>query len=77
MRKMITSFIIAGVIFTGASQTFAMEDTNQNGTFNLGQKIISHEGMTVQETKEMYLMHHGTLGAAPSKNFQIHNECMN
>jgi len=77
MRKMITSFIIAGIIFTGASQTFAMEDTKQNGTFNLGQKITSHEDMTVQETKNMYLMHHGTQGAAPSKNFQIHDECMN
>ncbi|WNF37518.1 hypothetical protein RJD24_03390 [Bacillaceae bacterium IKA-2] len=77
MKKMFTTFIIAGLIFTGASQTFAMGEKNQNGTFNLGQKITSHEDMSVQEIKNMYLMHHYTLGAAPSKNFQTHDDCMN
>lgn len=72
MKAMVATVVTAAMVVLGAGNAFAME---QEGTFNFGQKLAHHEDMTVQQVREMYLKHHGTLGAGPSNNF-THEECM-
>jgi hypothetical protein len=82
MKKMVVAAITAVVVVlgVGAGNGFAMEENSQNGnaygTFNFGQKLAKHEDMTVAQVKAMYVEHHGTVGAAPSKNFTNHENCM-
>lgn len=78
MKKIIVSCVTAGLILAGGGQAFAMdgEQTTAQTPFNFGQKVVSHEDMSVQQIKEMYLKHHGTLGAFSSANFEMNNDCM-
>jgi hypothetical protein len=76
LKAMVVTVLTAAVVVVGAGNGFAMEEESQNGnaygTFNFGQKLAKHEDMTVAQVKEMYVKHHGTVGAAPSKNFIEH-----
>lgn len=80
MKTLVATVLTASLIIIGAGNGFAMEQETHNGnaygTFNFGQKFQKHENMTVAEVKEKYAEHHGTLGAAPSKNFEKHGGCM-
>lgn len=80
MKRIVITTLTVILLFMGAGNTFAMEEDNQNGNaygkMNVGQMLQKHGHDTVAETKEMYLKHHGTLGAKPSKNFVHHDECM-
>jgi hypothetical protein len=80
MKAMVVTVLTAAIVVFGAGNGMAMEDNsstgNAYGTFNFGQKLAKHENMTVAEVKAMYADHHGTVGAAPSKNFTKHGECM-
>ncbi|OIJ14421.1 hypothetical protein BKP37_08760 [Anaerobacillus alkalilacustris] len=79
-KAMVVSILTLGLLVLGAGNTLAMGEETQNGkaygTFNFGQKLLKHENMTVHEVKEMYVNHHGTVGAAPSKKFTEHKQCM-
>ncbi|MCT8138055.1 hypothetical protein H1D32_09960 [Anaerobacillus sp. CMMVII] len=80
VKAMVIAGVTAAVVVFGAGNGMAMEQDSQNGnaygTFNFGQKLAKHENMTVAQVKEMYVDHHGTVGAAPSKNFMKHDQCM-
>ncbi|OIJ19260.1 hypothetical protein BKP45_13970 [Anaerobacillus alkalidiazotrophicus] len=79
-KTIVVTALSIGLLVLGAGNTLAMEEETQNGnaygTFNFGQKLSKHENMTVHEVKEMYVNHHGTVGAAPSQNFNEHKQCM-
>lgn len=61
------------VIGLGTSAFAAVENPGE-GTMNFGQMLPfmqkMHPDKTTQELKDMYELHHGTGGAAPSANFE-------
>ncbi|MFC0560660.1 hypothetical protein [Halalkalibacter alkalisediminis] len=79
MKAIVLTVLTVSILALGTGNVLAMEPESQKGNsygiFNFGQKLSMHEDMTVQQVKEMYGTHHGTAGAAPSKNFTKH-DCM-
>ncbi|WP_280771213.1 hypothetical protein [Salipaludibacillus daqingensis] len=81
MKIMTTTLLTVTLLFGAASFALADDhgdDHDMSGKMNVGQMKNMHSDLTIHEFKDMYKEHHGTLGAAPSKNFvhHMHNGSM-
>lgn len=75
--KIISITLFSAAMIIGASSAAFAEDENEgNAAFNFGQmKPIMekmHPDLSNEELKQMYNQCHGTTGAMPSNNFQMH-----
>ncbi|PYZ91716.1 hypothetical protein CR194_19020 [Salipaludibacillus keqinensis] len=75
MKKITTAVLAATLLIFGAGSLVSAHDhvEEATGKMNVGQMKQNHEDMSIHEFKKMYQGHHGTLGAAPSKNFKHHH----
>ncbi|MCE7791135.1 hypothetical protein K8O68_01725 [Salipaludibacillus sp. CUR1] len=76
--KVLSSALLAVTLVFGAGNLAAadghgMDKSNGKGQMNVGQMKDMHPELTIHELKEMYKEHHGTIGAAPSRNFEHHH----
>jgi Ca2+-binding EF-hand superfamily protein len=75
MKKLALTFFSTALILGASTAAFAEEDNDGRGTLNYGQMKPMmekmHPGFSEKELKQMYNDCHGTMGAMPSKNFEM------